>query len=73
MEAMFIATWTDTLSKIEVSIGPGAADGLEVLASVAMERYGWRRSDGRETEQILTNIPSEESGARDRSATLSIM
>ena len=71
---MFIATWTGTtLSKIEVSIGPGAADGLDVLARVAMERYGWRRSDGRETEQILTNILSKEGGARVCSATPSIM
>ena len=73
MGAMFIATWTGTLSKIEVSIGPGAADGLDILASVAMERCGWRRSDGRETEQILTNILSEEGGTRDPSATMPIM
>lgn len=56
MEAMHIATWTRTLSKIEDSIGPGVADGLEAGASVAMERCGWRKRDGRKAEQILTNI-----------------
>lgn len=70
-----LLTWTGTFSKIEVSIGPEVADGLGVLASVAMERYCWRTSDGRETEQILTNIPQRRgrSQLRDCSATLSIM
>lgn len=55
-EAMLIATQTSTLSKIEDSIGPGAPDGIDVCASVAMERCDWRRKDGLKTEQILTNI-----------------
>ena len=54
-EARRITTWTDTLSKIEDSTGPG----VDICVSVATERCDRRRKDGLETEQILTNIPHE--------------
>ena len=43
-----------TLSEIEDSIGPGAADGLDICVSVAME--DWRRKGSREIEQTTMNI-----------------
>lgn len=54
-EARLIAPWTDTLSKIEDSTGPG----VDIRVSVATERCDRRGKDGLETEQILTNILHE--------------
>lgn len=64
-EAMFIATRTDTLSKIEDSTGPGVPDSVDICVSVATDRCDWRRKDSLETEQILTNILYELRSRRD--------
>ena len=47
-----------TLSETEDSIGPGAADGLDICVSVATENR--RRKGSREIEQILTDIYNRE-------------